>query len=137
LREPSHVLPARHAGPALAKKSAWISPHLKETDMSQYLDCMAALDRCAAACQHCASSCIAEGNLPDMEKCIRLDLDCAALCRFTSEALARDSQFMRDFCDLCARICDACADECGRHPADHCQECSDACRACAEACRAL
>ncbi|QSN62830.1 MULTISPECIES: four-helix bundle copper-binding protein [unclassified Caballeronia] len=105
--------------------------------MSDYIDCIAALDRCAAACDNCASACIAEGHLPDMEKCIRLDLDCAALCRFTSESLARDTQFMRDFLDLCARICDACADECSRHTASHCQACSDACRKCAEACRAL
>ncbi|MFM0049041.1 four-helix bundle copper-binding protein [Caballeronia grimmiae] len=105
--------------------------------MSDYIDCIEKLDRCAAACHNCASACIAEGHLPEMEKCIRLDLDCASLCRFTSEALARDTQFMRDFCDLCARICDACADECSRHPADHCHACSDACRQCAEACRAM
>ncbi|MDR5763068.1 four-helix bundle copper-binding protein [Caballeronia sp. LZ035] len=104
--------------------------------VTQYQKETAALDRCAAACASCASACIAEGRFPDMEKCVRLDLDCAALCRFTSEAIARDTQFMRDFCDLCARICDACADECGRHPAQHCRICSDACRVYAEACRA-
>ncbi|MEM5386271.1 four-helix bundle copper-binding protein [Paraburkholderia phymatum] len=96
-----------------------------------------ALDDCARACATCYSACIAEGALPEMEKCIRLDLDCAALCRFTSEALARQSQFAGEFCQLCARICDACADECGRHPAAHCAACSDACRKCAEACRAI
>lgn len=105
--------------------------------MSEFIDTISALDRCAAACAQCASACIAEGQLPEMEKCIRLDLDCSALCRFTSEALGRETQFMSDFCELCARICDACADECGRHPADHCRVCSDACRVCAEACRAM
>ncbi|MBB5414362.1 four-helix bundle copper-binding protein [Paraburkholderia atlantica] len=100
-------------------------------------DCIDALDHCASACTRCYSACIAERHIDEMEKCIRLDMDCASVCRLTSEALARDTQFMRDFCDLCARLCDTCADECARHPAQHCQDCSDACRRCAEACRAL
>ncbi|WP_429253661.1 four-helix bundle copper-binding protein [Paraburkholderia sp. GAS333] len=71
-----------------------------------------------------------------MERCIRVDLDCAAICRLTSTALSRSSPFTPEFRDLCARLCDACADECSRHSAQHCQVCGEACRACAEACRA-
>lgn len=105
--------------------------------MSQYIETIAALDRCATACSSCASACIADGRLPEMEKCIRLNLDCSALCRFTSGVLASDTQFAHDFCYVCARVCDACAEECGRHTAGHCQACSDACRTCAQACRTV
>ncbi len=129
----------RHAGTRGGADVPDASDALGASDApdAQYERCLAALDRCAAACATCYSSCIAEGHLPQMEKCIRLDLDCEAFCRMTAAALARQTQFARDFCNLCARLCDACADECGRHDATHCEACADACRACAEACRAL
>ncbi|WP_425273729.1 four-helix bundle copper-binding protein [Paraburkholderia hospita] len=72
-----------------------------------------------------------------MAKCIRPNADCASLCRLTSAALARQSHFAPEFCELSARICDECADECARHAPEHCGTCSDACRRCAEACRAI
>lgn len=109
----------------------------ERVQMENFQECITALDRCAAACDICASACLGEGHIAEMEKCIRLDADCAALCRFTSAALARQSQSAQEFCQLCARVCDACAEECGRHSASHCQACSDACRACAEACRTI
>src|SRR5258705_10583342 len=99
--------------------------------------CIDACDACAAACDRCASACLDEPNVADMGKCIRLNADCASLCRLTSAALARQSHFAPECCALCARICDECADECARHAPDHCGECSDACRMCAEACRAI
>lgn len=99
--------------------------------------CRDAADRCAAACIQCASACIAEHHVAAMEKCIRLDADCAAICRLLSDALARDSEFAIDYAELCARLCVLCADECSRHAAAHCKACSDACRACADACRAM
>lgn len=96
-----------------------------------------AADRCAAACCACVSGCLGDGDWQAMEKCVRLDLDCAAACRLVADALARDSEFAAEFGALCARLCGLCAEECARHTAGHCAECADACRSCAEACAAL
>jgi len=102
-----------------------------------YQSCIDACDACAAACDRCASACLADPGVAAMTKCIRLDADCASLCRFTSAALARQSHLALELCALCARICHECAEECGRHASEHCGTCSDACRVCAEACREI
>ena len=95
-----------------------------------YADCIAACDACATACDHCAASCLDEPDVKAMSRCIALDIDCAALCRFAAGTMARDSEFAVQVCALC----EACAEECGRHPADHCQACAAACKRCAMAC---
>ncbi|GLU34785.1 four-helix bundle copper-binding protein [Trinickia caryophylli] len=104
---------------------------------TEHRACIEACDACAAACDHCSTACLAESRVADMKDCIRMDIDCAALCRLASGAMARGSAHVQAICALCARICDACADECGRHEYDHCKRCADACRACAKECRAM
>jgi hypothetical protein len=102
-----------------------------------YQPCIDACDACAAACDRCISACLEEPGVTVLAKCIRLNVDCASLCRLTSAALARQSRFAPEFCALCARICDECADECAGHAPEHCGACSEACRMCAEACRTI
>jgi hypothetical protein len=72
-----------------------------------------------------------------MTLCIKLDRDCADICRLAAAYMARDSAFALSICQLCAQICDACGRECAKHEKDHCQACAAACRACAEACRKM
>ena len=100
-------------------------------------DCIEACNACADACDHCASACLREQDLIRMSRCIALDMDCAALCRLAAGLMARDSDFARPLCQLCATACEACAQECGRHEHAHCQACSAACQRCAEACRRM
>lgn len=92
---------------------------------------------CAAACEHCATACLDESDVAGMKDCIKLDMDCADMCRFAASVMARGSAFAGDVCTLCAGICEACAAECGKHDHDHCQACAEACKQCAEACRAM
>jgi hypothetical protein len=101
-----------------------------------YQPCIEACDACAAACDRCAFACLKEPDVANIARCIRLNVECASLCRFTSGALARESHLALEFCALCAQTCDECADECAQHPSEQCETCSDACRRCAEACRA-
>lgn len=70
-----------------------------------------------------------------MARCIRLDIDCSAICRLAAGYMARDSTFARQICGICADICEACGAECARHSMAHCQECAEACSRCAEECR--
>jgi hypothetical protein len=103
----------------------------------RYTPCIEACHRCAVACNHCAASCLRETDVASMARCIALDVDCAAMCTFAADTMARDSEFARAVCGLCADICESCADECARHPMDHCRDCAAACRDCAEQCRRM
>ncbi|KTT17996.1 four-helix bundle copper-binding protein [Pseudacidovorax intermedius] len=102
-----------------------------------HTDCIDACNACAVACNHCAASCLREPDPGAMAGCIRLDMDCAAVCQLAAAAMARGSEHAAAICTLCARICEACAAECAQHDMDHCQACAQACRDCAQACRAM
>jgi hypothetical protein len=99
--------------------------------------CIRACDACATACDTCGTACLTEPDVKQMADCIRLDLDCAAICRLASGYMARRSERAATICRICAEICEACAAECAKHPPEHCQRCAQACRACAEECRRM
>ena len=103
----------------------------------QLASCIEACNACAAACEHCSTACLDEKDPKAMARCIRLDLDCSAICRLAAAAMARGSEQVSAICALCAEICEACAEECGHHQMDHCQDCATACRRCAQACRSM
>ncbi|HSJ30037.1 MAG TPA: four-helix bundle copper-binding protein, partial [Longimicrobiales bacterium] len=95
---------------------------------------------CAAICASCADACLAEPNVAELVKCIRLNVDCADICemtgRFFARASARDRDTLRHLLRACAAACRVCGEECARHAQhmEHCRICADSCRACAEAC---
>ena len=105
-------------------------------DQNQRL--MDALAKCAAECSHCATACLKEQDVKMLERCIRLDLDCAEICESATGFVARGSEHAEHILRVCAEICNACAEECEKHGhhMDHCKRCAEACRACAEACEA-
>ena len=94
-----------------------------------------ALSRCIAACEMCATACPQEDDVQMMVPCIRLDRDCADICRLTAAFIARGSDHARHVLKECIEICRKCGEECGQHQHDHCQQCAAACQACLEACK--
>lgn len=100
----------------------------------KFQSCIDACYACATACDHCAVSCLEEQDVKSMARCIKLDMDCAQICRLAASYMARGSEFSQTLCRLCAEVCQACAEECGKHQMDHCQRCARACRNCAEEC---
>lgn len=92
---------------------------------------------CANACDHCAASCLEEANVEMMAECIRLDMECAAICKATAQLVHLGSNHANAACQLCADICNACAEECEKHDHDHCQRCAAECRHCAEQCLSM
>lgn len=96
-----------------------------------------ALIACFIECEHCASACLDEDDVKMMAACIKLDRDCADICKLTATLLARGSKHGKHLLRECIEVCEACAAECSKHQHEHCQKCAEACRACAEACRAL
>lgn len=103
----------------------------------KFAEQIGALNRCADTCDHCAVGCLDESNVAEMSRCIRLDIDCAALCRFTAGALARGSECADVIARLCAEVCDACGQECAKHEHEHCKACAAACEECAKSCRGI
>lgn len=96
-----------------------------------------ALTNCANACNYCTASCLEEADVKMMANCIRLDIDCAAICSLTASLIARDSVHGKHLLQECAEVCARCAAECEKHKKmQHCADCATACRACEEACRA-
>lgn len=100
----------------------------------QYQNCIKACIECATECNHCAVSCLEEKEVQYLTKCIRLDLECAVICRTAADLMSLGSKFSKEICRICASVCDACAEICEQHAnmgMEHCRECAEACRACA------
>jgi hypothetical protein len=55
-----------------------------------------------------------------------------------SITMSRDSEYVKQICNVCADICEASAKECERHTdMDHYQRCAQVCRRCAEECHKI
>src|SRR5215211_2757798 len=93
-----------------------------------------ALAKCAAECNHCATACLDEQDVKMLARCIKLDTDCADICRLAALFVARGSEHANHLLKECAEICEACAEECEKHAMEHCRVCAEACRQCAEEC---
>jgi hypothetical protein len=105
--------------------------------MNRYQNCIEACLQCAVACAQCATACTQEKDIKMMAACIRLDMECEAICRAAAEMMSHDSAKSKEICRICADICNECGKECAKHQMDHCQKCAEACRKCAEACLAM
>ena len=97
----------------------------------QYQACIEACIRCATECESCADACLDEKDVKALAACIRLDRDCATICRAAAGLMSRGSQFSADLC----RVCEACQAECQKHATmAHCKSCAEACKRCAAEC---
>lgn len=97
---------------------------------------MKALSDCFIACNECAVACLEEQDVDMMRDCIKLDIDCAAICQTLMGFVARSSAHAGHLLKECAELCDLCAMECRKHEhMEHCRRCADACVACADTCR--
>jgi hypothetical protein len=102
-----------------------------------YQTCIDACLACVAACNYCAASCLQEKNIEPLSICIRLNLECASICKSAAELMSLGSNYANAACQVCADICHACAEECEKHDMDHCRQCAEACRSCAEECAGM
>ena len=102
-----------------------------------------ALSDCAQACDADADADLAEPDLSEMVRCIRLCLDCAEICRATVSVTSRQTDWeatvTRPLLAACLASCQSCGEECERHAQthEHCRVCAEACRRGELACRTL
>jgi hypothetical protein len=96
------------------------------------------LNNCATECSHCAMSCLEEKDVKMLTACIKLNIDCAEVCRMTASLLSRGSEHGIHLLAECAEICNACGTECKEHShMEHCRKCAEVCFNCAEECTSL
>jgi hypothetical protein len=112
-------------------------------DLEAAARCIETCGQCAASCTICADADLAEPDVAEMLRCIRLCLDCADACiaagRVVGRQTERDRAILRGVLEACRTACSACAEECARHAShhEHCRLCEQDCRDCEAACAAL
>jgi hypothetical protein len=106
--------------------------------------CIDACVECQETCISCSDACLGERELSRLVTCIRLNLDCAAVCNTTASIVMRANkaghrQLIEAQLTTCIAFCRACASECERHASmhKHCDVCAKMCAKCAEACTEL
>ena len=102
-------------------------------------ECLASLQSCIA----CADADLAEDDVAEMRRCIRLCLDCADVCDATARVLSRQTEYVAETARAqaasCWEQCSTCARECEGHADhhEHCRLCGESCRRCERACSDL
>jgi hypothetical protein len=93
---------------------------------------------CHRICEETITHCLHTGGAHSDPDQIRLLMDCADICRVSSDFMVRGSAFHAALCALCADICETCAVACERfHDDAQMVSCAQACRRCAQACRQM
>ena len=112
-------------------------------DRKLLVECIEACVFCAQSCTACADADLAEDDVTEMRRCIRLCLDCADVCEATGRVLTRQTEFdaptAKAQLQSCEEMCRACAEECHHHAQhhEHCRICEEECRTCELACQRL
>jgi hypothetical protein len=120
-----------------------LHPRPSPVERDALLNCIDECLDCRASCTACADASLAEEDVEELVRVVRLALDCADACDATGRIVARqttpDLGVMRKIVETCAAACTACADECARHAAhhEHCRLCEEVCRRCNAACERL
>jgi Domain of Unknown Function (DUF326) len=120
-----------------------LEAHPQATANEALARCIEECFACALTCTSCADACLAEEDVQELVRCIRLNLDCADVCDATGRVLTRQTtaepRLARSMIEACAQACRVCAEECERHAQhhDHCRVCAEACRRCEQACEEL
>ncbi len=99
-------------------------------------ECLAACAACAAAAENCATHCLRTDAPKEMARIISLARTCADVCQLTSRLLAQESEFVQEYCALCAEVCHMLREECLKQPAvTCCQRCAEIALRCDKACQ--
>jgi len=115
-------------------------PHVRDDLNRALLACIEHCFDCAQTCITCADACLGEDDVGPLKQCIRLNLDCADICKAVGEIASRrtgsNNRLIVHALETCRLACKLCEDECRLHASyhEHCKICAVACRACKDAC---
>ena len=114
-----------------------------ELDAAALVDCIEACVECEHVCTACADASLAQQDLVELVKSIRLWLDCAEICAVTAHILTRQTEANSDLrqaqVTACVQACRVCAAERQRHAShhEHHRICAETCRRCEGACNRM
>ena len=115
-------------------------PNVHGRSADALLHCIERCFDCAQTCTSCADACLGEAMIADLVQCIRLNMDCADVCRATGAVASRmtgtNMELVHQLISTCAEACRSCETECRKHADihEHCRVCADACKECETAC---
>ena len=97
--------------------------------------CIDACTKCYQVClQTAMNHCLETGGKHVEPGHFRLMINCAQICQTSADLQLSGSEFVAQYCRLCAEVCEACAKSCA---ALGMTDCEKACRDCAASCRAM
>lgn len=64
-------------------------------EFEKYKSCIEACNVCAVYCDSCATACLQEDDVKMMAECIRLDIQCAQICRLAASFMAQEVNMPR------------------------------------------
>ena len=67
-------------------------PRPLSLDRDVLLRCIDKCFDCAATCTSCADACLGESDVPELVRCVRLNLDCADVCEDTGRVVTRQTE---------------------------------------------
>jgi hypothetical protein len=116
-----------------------------ELDRSELASVIDALTNCAQTCTACADACLSEpaDQLASLTRCIRDNLDCAAICDTTASVLSRhtgyDANLTRAQVQSAIQATKTAGESCAEHrdTHEHCRICAEVCEATGQALNAL
>ncbi len=100
----------------------------------KYIDCLESCQKCLVDCKVCLSK---MATMESDNECPYCCVQCIDVLQATIGLLAAESKFVKEQCQLCAKVCDYTAEQCAAHEHDFCQRCAESCRESAEACRKM
>src|SRR5260221_1392592 len=100
--------------------------------------CIEACNECAALCECLEAFCTRAVENPELSRVVVLLKTCADVCLLTARLIARQSEFLQEYCALCAEVCHTCHVECLKHAkTDGFSRCAEACSIVDRACQQL
>jgi hypothetical protein len=115
-------------------------PRQPISDIGVLVACIDECYACAPSCTICADACLAEPDVADLVRRVRLCLDCDDACIDAGRILSRqtdpDTDTPLTALRACLAACRAFASECKRHAQHHahCRLSAEECRRCERAC---
>lgn len=98
--------------------------------------CIDACTKCYQIClQTAMTHCLETGDKHVEPRHFRLMVNCAQICQTSAAVQLSGSDFIAQYCGLCAEVCKACAESCANLKGMN--DCEEACWACEASCRAM
>lgn len=99
-------------------------------------ECLDACAACASVAENCAALCSRSPEPKQLARIVALARTCADVCLLTARLLAQQSEFVQEYCALCAEVCHTLRQECLRQASlSYCQCCAEVALRCDKACR--